>query len=298
MKRFFIIALSLGTAATVNAQQLQSSSFYDLQGVLHNPSTAGVYKNSMVGASYRSQWSGISGAPKTATVFGNFKLPEHQLGLGGYIYNDKTGPTSRTGAQFAFAKHIAVKNDAVFSLGIEARVLQYSIDKSKLSNTLGNDPVLASSENSTKFDAGFGLSYTGKRLQLGASVAQLVQSKLNYYSGSQSPTEEGRLYRHYFFHGSYKWGSDETTTITPNFLFIYLPNAPLEFQGGIRVEHKETFFWGVGYRAHQSFMLSAGVHVNKKFTIGYGFDIYSTPISTYDAGSNGHEILLRYDIIK
>jgi len=298
MKRFFIIALSLGAAATVNAQQLQSSSFFDLQGVLHNPSTAGVYKNSMVGASYRSQWSGISGAPKTATVFGNFKLPEHQLGLGGYIYNDKTGPTSRTGAQFAFAKHITVKNDAVFSLGIEARVLQYSIDKAKLSATLGNDPILASSENSTKFDAGFGLSYTGKKLQLGASVAQLVQSKLNYYSGSQSPTEEGRLYRHYFFHGSYKWGTDANTTVTPNFLFIYLPNAPLEFQGGIRVEHKETFFWGIGYRAHQSFMLSTGVHVNKKFTIGYGFDIYSTPISTYDGGSNGHEILLRYNIIK
>jgi type IX secretion system PorP/SprF family membrane protein len=298
MKRFLIIALALGTAATVNAQQLQSSSFYDMQGVLHNPSTAGVYKNSMVGATYRSQWSGISGAPKTATLFGNFKLPSAQIGIGAYLYNDKTGPTSRTGAQFAFAKHIVGKNGGVFSLGVEARVLQYSIDKAKLAATLGNDPAIGAGENSMRFDAGFGMSYTGKRIQLGASVSNLVESKLNFYSGSMNRSEEARFYRHYYFHGSYKWGTDESTTITPNFLFIYLPNAPLEFQGGVRVEHKETFFWGVGYRANQSFMLSAGVHVNKKFTIGYGFDIYSNPVSVFDAGGNSHEIMLRYNIIK
>jgi type IX secretion system PorP/SprF family membrane protein len=298
MKRFLIIAVTVCAAVVANAQQLQSSSFYDMQGVLHNASTAGVYKNSMVGASYRTQWSGISGSPKTATAFANFKLPSLNIGLGGYIYNDKTGPTSRTGVQLAFAKHIKVKDDAVFSLGIEARVLQYTIDKAKLSASLGNDPVLGASENSTKFDAGFGISYTGKRLQLGAAASQLVQSKLNYYTGNQSRTEEARLYRHYFFHGSYKWGTDESTTITPNFLFIYLPNAPLEFQGGVRVEHRETFFWGLGYRANQSFMLSAGVHVNKKFTIGYGFDIYSAPVNVFTSGGNAHEIMLRYNIIK
>ena len=41
-----------------------------------------------------------------------------------------------------------------------------------------------------------------------------------------------RLYRHYYLHGSYQWTVDEATVITPNFLMIYLPNAPLEFQVG------------------------------------------------------------------
>jgi type IX secretion system PorP/SprF family membrane protein len=298
MKHILIFILSLFAISIVPAQQLQTSSFFDMQGVLHNPSTAGIYKHSMVGATYRTQWSGISGSPKTATLFGNFALPKQKIGLAGYLYNDNTGPTSRTGVQMAYAKHIPMKNDAIFSMGIEARVLQFSLDKAKLSQTLGSDPVLGTSENSTKFDAGFGVSYTGKKLQLGVSVSQLVQSKLNFYSGNLNRSEEARFYRHYYLHGSYKWATDENTTITPNILFIYLPNAPLEFQGGFRVEHIETFFWGVGYRVNQSLMLSAGVNVNKKFSIGYSFDIYKTPINVFDAGGYSHEIMLRYNMVK
>ena len=298
MRKNIFILLFLGCAATATAQQLQTSSMYDLQGIFHNPSTAGVGQ-SMVGASYRTQWSNISGAPRTATVFGSFDMPDLKIGIGGYLYSDKTGPTSRTGLQLAFAKHITMKNGGIFSLGIEAKGLQYSIDKAKLTETLGADPAIgANGDNKFVFDAGFGISYTGKKLQLGASVSQLVQSKLSYYTGNLNRNEEGRLYRHYYFHGLYKWNVDGNTTVIPNFLVIYLPNAPTEYQFGARVEHNEKFWWGVGYRLKQSWMLSAGVHVTKKFTIGYSFDIYQTPISVYDAGANAHEILLRYTLSK
>lgn len=297
MRKYYIVILFAAcTAGTVSAQQLQTSSMYDLQGVFHNPSTAGV--QTAAGVSYRAQWNGISGAPRTTTAFGSFELPSLKIGIGGYLYSDKTGPTSRTGVQLAFAKHIPTANGGKFSLGIEARGQQYSLDREKLTATLGADPAIGTSENRFVFDAGFGVSYTGKRLQLGASVSQLVQSKLNFYTGNLNTSEQARLYRHYFLHGSYKWNVDGNTTITPNFLAIYLPNAPAEFQGGVRVEHNELFFWGLSLRAKQSFMLSAGLHVKKKFTIGYSFDIYQTPMSVFDAGGNAHEMLLRYNFSK
>lgn len=299
MKHYIILfVLVAGVSATAKSQQLQISSLYDMQGMIYNPSTAGAYQHGMVGATYRSQWSGISGSPKTATVFGSFDLPKHDIGLGGYLYNDKTGPTSRTGIQLAFAKHIPLKNNARFSLGIEARGQQYSIDRAKLSQTLGSDPALGSVDNKFTFDAGFGISYTSKKFQVGASVSQLIQSKLDFYNGSQTPAEEGRLYRHYYLHSLYNWNVDGNTVITPNLLFVYLPNAPLEFQGGVRVEHNEIFWWGISMRARQSFMLSAGVNINKKFTIGYSFDMYKTPLSVYDQGASAHEVLLRYNILK
>lgn len=297
MKQYILILSFLAAAVSANSQQLQVSSMHELQGLYHNPSTAGV-RGSMVAASYRTQWSSISGSPQTAAIFGSFDIPEHNIGLGGYIYNDKTGPTSRTGVQLAIAKHISLDNGDRFSLGIEARGLQYSIDRSKLTESLGADPAIGNGDNKFKFDAGFGVTYTGKKLQVGVSASQLVQSSLDYYTGNMTRTEEGRLYRHYYFHGSYKWTVDEATTITPNALVVYLPNAPTEYQFGARVEHNERFWWGAGYRINQSFMLSAGVHVNKKFTIGYSFDIYSTPVSVYDAGSNGHEMLLKYNLSK
>jgi len=297
MKRYILILSILGTVTQVSAQQLQTSSLYDMQGVFHNPSMAGA-NGSMVGASYRTQWSGFSGSPKTITGFAAFDMPKQNIGIGGYLYNDKTGPTSRSGISLAFAKHIPMSNGGRFSLGIEARGQQYAIDREKLTATLGADPALGTNDNRFLFDAGFGISYTGKKLQLGASASQLVQSQLNFYTGNLTRNEEGRLYRHYYFHGKYKMQVDNSTTITPNFLVIYLPNAPTEYQFGARVEHMEKFWWGLGYRVKQSFMLSAGVNVNKKFTIGYSFDIFNTPVSVFDANANAHEMLLRYNISK
>ncbi|NOT50402.1 MAG: PorP/SprF family type IX secretion system membrane protein [Chitinophagaceae bacterium] len=297
MKKYFFILFALACIKQTNAQQLQTSSMSDLQGVFHNPSTAGV-GGGAVGVSYRTQWSGFSGSPKTATVFGSFALPGLKIGLGGYIYNDKTGPTSRTGIELAFAKHIPTGNGGTFSLGLEARGQQYSLDREKLTATLGADPAIGTSDNKFVFDAGFGISYTGKKFQIGASASHLVQSKLDFYTGNLTRKEEGRLYRHYYFHGNYKWEVDPSTDLIPSLMVIYMPNAPTEYQGGLRVEHNETFWWGVGYRAKQSWILSAGLHIKKKFTIGYSFDIYKTPVSVYDAGANGHEMLLRYNLSK
>ena len=135
MKRILTIAILALSVGHLSAQQLNTSSLYELQGLFHNPATAGTYAPALVGAVYRTQWSSFSGAPRTATVFGSFDLPEQKIGVGGYLYSDKTGPTSRTGVTLAFSKHIPLNNGAKFSAGIEARGLQYAIDRAKLTQT-------------------------------------------------------------------------------------------------------------------------------------------------------------------
>ena len=45
-------------------------------------------------------------------------------------------------------------------------------------------------------------------------------------------------------------------------------------------------------------MLSAGVHINKKFTVGYAFDMYNSPYSVFEQGGASHEIMFRYNIWK
>lgn len=302
MKKYIITVVLMSSAFIANAQQLQTSSFADLNGIVYNPSLAGVQQDeeikSTVGATYRTQWSGISGSPQTATIFGSFNLPKQKIGIGGYLYNDQTGPTRRTGVTLSLAKHIVFNNGAVFSLGIENRLQQYSIDRSKLEGSLGNDPALGTTDNRFKYDAGFGISYTDKKWQLGASVSQLIQSKLDFYSGNLAVTEEARLYRHYYFTAKYNWDVDGTTTISPNAMIIYLPNAPTEVVGGVRVEHNKTVWWGIGYRYEQNFMLSAGFNIQKKFSISYAYDIYSKPVSNFDGGHSAHEFMLRYNIVK
>ena len=208
MKKTLLIIGGSIALATANGQQLQTSSFYDMQGIIHNPATAGIQQKGLIGATYRSQWAGISSSPRTATIFGSFELPEQKLGIGGYIYNDKTGPTSRSGIDLAFAKHIPFRDGGKLSLGIEARAMQFAIDADKLTQYLGTDPAIGAGDNVYKFDAGFGVAYSDKRWLVGASVSQMLQSKLGFYEGATTPTEDGKLYRHFYLHGSYKSNRD------------------------------------------------------------------------------------------
>ncbi|MBL0145770.1 MAG: type IX secretion system membrane protein PorP/SprF [Chitinophagaceae bacterium] len=85
------------------------------------------------------------------------------------------------------------------------------------------------------------------------------------------------------------------TKVIPNFLLTYLPNAPTEFQGGFTVEHNNSFWWGVGAKLKQSYMLNAGVIIKDKLRIGYAYDAYQTPLSGFESGFNAHEIGVRYE---
>lgn len=280
------------------AQQLPISSLYDMHGIMHNPATVGVNKYASIGADFRTQWSSMPGSPTTGMLFGNTSARNGLYGIGGYVYKDVTGPTNRTGVQPEVAYIIRMKDESSFSLGISFDLQQFAYEKDKLQVPLGNDPVIAGKDTRFKFDAGFGVAYTTKKFQVGAAVAQLLQSKLDLYQGTGTTNVQSQQYRHFYFHGKYDFNVDEMTHIIPNFLVVYLPNAPTEFQGGIRVEHNNLFWYGLSLRAHQSWMLSAGLKIMNKFNIGYSFDLYSTPLSVYDGGANGHEIMLRYDFMK
>lgn len=298
MKHIQLLAIFFLATFACGAQQLATSSFFDMYGPMHNPATAGSQRYGSIGGSFRTQWSGMPGAPQTGLIFGSAYLQKANIGIGGYLYNDVTGPTTRNGLQTAYAYHIALKNNATFSLGLEARLQQFSYDRAKLQGSLGNDPVISGNDKRFKGDAGFGIAFTTPKFQIGASVSQLIQSKLDLYDNAGSTGDQAMLYRHYYLHGYYKIDLDENTKLIPSALLIYLPNAPDEFQAGVRVEHNDLFWYGLGLRANQSWMLSAGLRVKHRFNIGYSFDIYTTPLSVYDRGSNGHEIMLRYDFIK
>jgi type IX secretion system PorP/SprF family membrane protein len=266
---------------------------------MHNPAASGAKKHAEIGGMFRTQWSNIPGAPQTALVYANTRIGKGKVGLGGYLYNDVTGPTKRNGIALSYAYHIPMANEGDFSLGIEGRLQQWSFDRARLAASLGtNDAVIKGDDQKIKGDAGFGLAYTTPKLQLGVSVSQLIQSKLDFYTGTGTVNEEAMQYRHFYAYGNYNYDIDANTRITPHALVVMVPHAPTEFQGGVRIEHNHLFWYGLAVRLRQSWMLSAGLKIWDKLNVGYSFDIYRTPLSVFDQGSNAHEIMLRYEFVK
>ncbi len=279
----------------IMAQQIFKISQYTQHNFLYNPAAAGAADNASVGATYRKMWAGIDGSPQTTFLFGDKYFDKKKTGVAVALYDDKTGPTTRTGGQLNLSYHVDMGDNKKILLGLGAQFMQFKVDLSAIAKYIPNDPLLASSGNTFKGDASAGVYYKSPTLNFGISVAQLIQAKLNLIKGTK---EEGKLYRHYFIGGHYNWKTDEDNVLIPNMMIKYLPNTPLDFEIGLRNEYKDFIWVGFNYHQNQSYSAFAGIKADKKLAIGYAFDQYKTPISLFDAGGSAHEISLRYFFTK
>jgi type IX secretion system PorP/SprF family membrane protein len=286
-----VLFLCLCTMAT-KAQQIFEISQYMQDNFLYNPAAAGSGDVPSIGGFYRSQWSGIDGGPKTVLLYGDTYFEKSKVGLGATLYSDVTGPTSRTGGQISLSYSIDFKNGKRLMFGIAGRALQFNVDKSKLQLDQSGDPLLRSSTNKFTGDADAGIYYKSPTLNAGIAADQLIQSKLNFIDGSKVP---GKLYSHYYLTADYHIKIDEDNVIIPNVVFQYLPNAPLAFIGGARLEYADLLWIGFNYQAEQSFTAFAGVKIQHAFAIGYAYEVYNQPISLFDGGGGAaNELMLKY----
>jgi type IX secretion system PorP/SprF family membrane protein len=298
MKKITLTVSLLVITLVSMGQQLHFMSQYLQHNSMLNPGAAGMSKSNFIGLSHRNQWSAFPGNPKTTMVYSDVLLEKYNAGVAGYVYRDETGPTSRTGLQMAYSKHIVSRDEkSRFGIGIELRGLQYAIDKQKLISALGDDPALGGASSKFGFDAGFGVYYTKERLSAGIAVSQLIQSKLQLASVPNSKTN-GRLYRHYNFLVNYKIPTGDDIYLIPNAIFRAVQNAPSEFELGMKLDYQDKIWVAVNYKFNQSYSLQTGFKIAEKVNFGYSYDAYNAPISQFDGGSGGHEVGIRYEFGK
>jgi type IX secretion system PorP/SprF family membrane protein len=295
MRKFTLFLLLLATGYYARAQQLHFMSQYLQHNSMLNPGAAGISDKNMVGVSYRNQWTSFPGNPKTFMIYEDVNLVKLKAGIAGYVYKDETGPTSRTGLQFAYSYHIISKDEKQkLGIGLELRALQYAIDKSKLTDALGTDPALAGATQKLGIDAGAGVYYTNGKLSVGAAVSQLIQSKLQLSNVPNSKLG-GKLYRHYNLIANYEIKSAGEITLIPNALVRLIQNAPTEVEAGVKLDYQKLLWTAIAYKFGQSYSLQMGFKIKEKINVSYSYDAYSKPLSSFDGGSGAHEIGLRYD---
>lgn len=298
MRKITILIALIFFLQTGFSQQLHFTSQYLQHNSMYNPAAAGFTDNGMVGFSYRSQWGSFPGNPRTYMLYGDFSLKKLKAGIGAYIYRDETGPTSRTGIQLAYSYHIRTGENSHFAAGLELRLLQFAVDKSKISDALGsNDPLLGGDDKKIGIDAGAGVYWTNNKLSIGAAVSQLIQSKLQLANVPNSK-EGGKLYRHYNFTANYRIQTGEDIYIIPNAMFRAIEHSPSEFDFGAKVDYQDKIWWALNWRVKQFWSIQAGFKLFQRVRLTYSYDYYQTPISYFAGGSGAHEIGLQFGFKK
>lgn len=292
MKRIAGILLLAGMMAGtyLHGQQMPQYTQYMFNDFVINPAVAGVYDYFQIRTNHRFQWVGLADPPLTNSISIYGPSENLSMGYGGYIYNDVTGPTSRTGFTGAYAYNIAINEEMRLSMGIYASLMQYRIDGTQLNPKDVSDPSLLNLVSTSYMpDAGLGAYLYAEDFYVGLSLAQLLNNKVKIFENKDGLN---RLKTHFNLTGGYHYRLDEDWTLEPSLMIK--GTAPKEFSFDItaRVDWKNTVWGALAYRAHEAVSFLIGYSFEKTLVFGYAYDIGISSIRKYNTGT--HEIMIGY----
>lgn len=290
LKAFGAVLLLIPSLAA-RAQQDPLYSQYMFNTLAFNPAYAGSADVLTVMALSRHQWVGFEGAPSTQTFIAHSPLGKGPMALGVTALTDKAGPMRQTAAQVDLAYRLKVSEGSRLAFGLKAGIDLMSADIASLS-TVEVDPANVNIQGQTMPNFGFGLFWHSQRYYLGFSVPKLLQNEIQI--ASSTPLITGTQVRHFYLMGGYVLDIQDDLKFRPSFLLRRVEGAPLSLDINANFLLRERIWFGGMYRVGNSFGLLAQYQVNDQFRIGYAFDLTTTRLGAYNAGT--HEIMLNYDL--
>jgi len=293
MKRYLLLLVTgLLISSGLFAQQLGRRTQFMFNPYLVNPAVAGTKNYTPIMMSFRNQWAGFEGAPKTYTVSGHASLP-HNIGVGGILYSDNTGGAiSRTGLELTGAYKVDLTNEDQISFALSPVIGQYKFNNDSLVYYDPNDQALLGGlEKNMTFDANFGMLVYGTNYMFGFSIPNLMQAKLKLENNSNG--EENQFVRHYYFMGSYKYYLSDNFDIQPSVLTKFTAVTPVQFDINVKGTYQDMIWAGIGYRHRDAIAIMLGAEY-LDFTLGYAYEITTTDARNFSPHT--HELTVGYNI--
>ena len=254
-----------------------------------NPAYAGSKENLSFGLLYRTQWSGIDGAPKTGTFFGHLPVGE-KVGLGLSIISDEHGPVKETNAYADFSYTLRLGGEHRLAFGLKAGATFHDIGLAGIDVVDPNDPFFSQNINSTTPNIGAGFFYYTDNYYLAGSVPNILNSVHLDANGNQLGSEA----THYFLTGGYVFELSPNAKLKPSFLVKSSFDAPTSFDINANMLFYEKFEIGASYRLDDSFSGLINFAITPSLRIGYAYDSVTSDIKRYAPAS--HEFMLLFEL--
>ena len=274
----------------VKAQQAPLYTQYMFNRILYNPAVAGVDPFFQIRSNHRFQWVGMTDPPLTNALSFFGPHPTMPMGYGGYIYNDVTGPTSRTSITGVYAYNIELPNSMRLSMGLSLGFMQYKVDGTQITLKDPSDLALQNTVYSSYVpDANLGVYLYHEDFYVGFSTAQLINTKLKLYDAG---TGLNKLRTHFFLTGGYKYVINQDFMLEPSAMLKGTAPRAIQFDINTRVIWQEMVWLGLSYRTGDAISVLAGYSYEEKIYFGYSYDITLSDLRKHNTGT--HEIMFGY----
>lgn len=287
--RILLLSLFLNFLAIVSvAQDIPLFSQKLTNSFMYNPALAGHTFGSLT-ASYRSNYSGVAGAPKNIFISMHTPFANHRFGAGANIYHEDVSILKNTYYAGAFAYHLQFNKFSTLSMGVgvEFNQLRFNYDA-------GRDPYITNDVTFQRYNAAagkpdfsFGMMYQNRFVKIGAAANRLATAWLepvnkkvlsNYYTG--------------FVQGMIpiRGGQD---LLEPYFAFRKFSETNDTYDVGLFYTYDNKITAGAATRAGNVLNFTLAYRLSKYLLVGYSNEMITGNVGGFVGTSN--EFTLRYD---
>lgn len=319
MKRFLVSALIyLVTLGAAFAQQRPQYTQYVTNNYLANPAVGGIESYADLRVGYRTQWSGLEGAPKTfyASIQGSLgynvnspketksrygfsqrnkykrAVPHH--GVGAMVQADEAGLLKSTSFSASYSYHQPLNRYLTLSSGLMGGATQFSINSQKADAIDSGDPYLNKLTNSAKFDLGVGFWLYSPDFYIGVSGLQLLRNGGDYDNNGSSTQPLMRQQPHFYGTAGFRMQPNKFLAVIPSVMVKMTDTSAPSIDLNVRALYAQRIWGGVSYRHEDAVAVMAGLNVSHLLDVGYSYDVTTSELNKVSAGS--HEVTVGFKL--
>jgi type IX secretion system PorP/SprF family membrane protein len=290
IRRFAISIILSVTAISATAQQhsLYSQYIFNLYAV--NPAYAGERNAAALGLSYRAQWVGFDGAPKTAYFSAHSPIRTKNMALGVWFQNEQVGAREHSSIHGSFSYKVKLNERSKISFALSAGALNHVYHWNELEFPDGSDPVAFVNEaNQWRPMFDFGVMYISKQTYAGLSVLNLNGTEL-----SELEFIDARLDPTFNFIAGHIVPVSKSIDIKPSTLVRAQTDGTWTFDANVSARFRDAFWLTATYRYQFGMVFSGHVYLNDHFHFGYSYDLTTNSLLSQQSGT--HELFIGYDV--
>ncbi|MDO3628859.1 type IX secretion system membrane protein PorP/SprF [Mucilaginibacter sp. BT774] len=302
------------------AQQKPQYTQYVFNNLLINPAVSGIENYIDVKAAYRSQWTGLDGAPVTRTLslsapIGNAFVagdavsmssgsdnpyspayaasyqsapPHHGLGL--TLVADQLGYTRNTDINATYAWHLGISSDLNLSFGIAAGFDNTTLNTSAILLQQADDNAVNNLQSNTwSPDLGMGIWAYSADYYVGLSALQLLPRHLNLTTQNVQTLQDRRS-PNFFATAGMRFSLSDDLAVVPSALFKMMSNLPASFDLNTKMVFDGRFWIGAAYRYRDAVGGMFGLNINSLVSLSYSYDHATSAFRSVSPST--HEIVI------
>ncbi|MBB1141044.1 type IX secretion system membrane protein PorP/SprF, partial [Myroides sp. WP-1] len=218
---------------------------------------------------YRTQWVGLEGAPKTATLSVDSPLGRSGLGLGVNFTNDRLGAMDENTFSVDLSYGVELNSEYKLAFGLKGSGNLLNVDYSKLTIYEESDPVASANvENKFTPNIGVGMFLYSDKAYVGLSAPTLLTR--TRYDDNGMNTLRQRM--HLYLTGGYVFDINYNLKFKPAAMVKMVEGAPLQVDLSANFMFRDKFTVGAAYRWDASLSGLVGFQVTENILVGYSYD--------------------------